>query len=98
MEKQFVRIEFDLDCKWEGLPPVYRIYVNDEMFVERTWSWVNCYLTEILQVNAEPGIYRVKVEHVGPDLANFIMANRQVAHGPARWIDGEYVEIKHAST
>lgn len=93
-----MRIEFDLDCEWEGLPPVYRIYVNDEMFVERTWSWVNCYLTESLQVRAEPGMYRVRVKHVGPDLANFVISNRKIAHGPARWIDSTDVEIKHASS
>ena len=54
METVFVKAKFDIDCDWEGLAPVYRIYVNDELFAERTYTWVDQYLTEILQIEAPP--------------------------------------------
>jgi hypothetical protein len=39
MSKKFVRVLADVDCEWEGLMPSYRVYVNDELFAERTWRW-----------------------------------------------------------
>jgi len=29
-------ITFDLYCKWEHFPPVYRLYFDDELMAERT--------------------------------------------------------------
>jgi hypothetical protein len=31
MNKEFVRVIATVDCKWEGLPPTYRVFVNDEL-------------------------------------------------------------------
>jgi hypothetical protein len=90
----FVKAVFDLDCDWEGLPPVYRIYVNDELFTERTWRWTEHYLEEILQIQAAPGRYRVRVEPVGPNLARFLADNHRVEHGPGQWLDSEILEIR----
>ena len=39
MEKQFVKIELDVFAKWQNKPPMYRIYVNDELFNERNYNW-----------------------------------------------------------
>jgi len=87
MDTHFVRAVFDLDCKWEGIPPVYRIYVNDEMFTEREWDWAdNIYLTQILQIQAPPGKYDVRIETVEPCLAEFCIHNNRVEQGPARWV------------
>jgi hypothetical protein len=55
MDKKFVRVVADVDCEWEGWNPVYRVYVNDELFAERTWRWTDCYLEENLQIRSEPG-------------------------------------------
>jgi hypothetical protein len=90
---QYCRATFDLDCHWEGLPPVYRVFVNGELFSEREWRWTDCYLTEILQISAPPGRYVVRVEPVGPNLATFSTRNHQVEHGSARWIDSQHLEI-----
>ena len=84
---------FDLDCEWEGLPPTYRIYVNDELFAERTWTWVDHYLTEMLQISAPPGVYQVRVEPVSPHLSKFTATNHKVEYGPGCWRDPAHVEI-----
>lgn len=91
MHRKFVKLLLDIHCNWEEKPPVYRIYVNDELFSERTFYWKDSYLQEILQIEAEPGIYLVRLEPVGQ--GNFSVKNRQVELGPARWIDDTAVEI-----
>lgn len=93
METEFVQARFDIDCDWEGLPPVYRVYVDDELFAERTWRWTEHYLRENLQIVAPPGRYRVRIESVGPNLANFRVGNHDIKFGPACWVDTETLEI-----
>jgi hypothetical protein len=90
---EFVRAVFDLDCDWEGLPPVYRIYINDELFAEREWRWTDCYLQEILQIQAPPGRYTVRIDPVGPQIARFHTNNHRVEHGPGSWLDNNTLEI-----
>ena len=98
MDTVFVKAFFDLDCEWEGLPPTYRVYVNDELFAERSWIWTDCYLSEMLQIQAPPGRYEVRVEPVGPNLARFTVANHRVEYGPAHWIKkGRVLEIRDES-
>lgn len=97
MKTQFVKASFDLDCDWEGLPPVYRIYVNDELFTEREWTWTDHYLTETLQIEAVPGEYSVRVEPVGPCIAKFTVTNNQIGHGSAVWRGESTLEIHDAS-
>jgi hypothetical protein len=95
----FVRAVFDIDCDWEGLPPVYRVFVNDELFTERTWIWTDQHLQEILQIQAVPGRYRVRVESVGPSLSQFRVWNHRIEHGPAAWVKkASHIDIYHEST
>lgn len=91
----FVKIFFDIDCKWKGTAPSYRVFVNDELFAERTFIWHDAYLTEMLQIEAEPGQYRVRVESV--DGGKFRLSNHLVEIGPARWIDENTIEIFNES-
>ena len=94
MDTVFVKALFDIDCDWEGLPPSYRVYVNDELFAERTWTWTDCYLTEMLQIQAPPGRYRIRIEKVGPSLAEFRTANPRIEYGPAVWVKkGSCIDI-----
>lgn len=98
MDTVFVKAWFDLDCEWEGLPPIYRVYVNGELFAERTWIWTEHYLSEMLQIQAPPGRYEVRVEPVGPNLARFITSNHTVEDGPADWTKkGHVLEIRDES-
>ena len=83
MNKKFVRVLADIHCDWEGLDPTYRLYVNEELFAERTYAWPNCYLEEMLQIEAEPGKYKLRWELVPPHLAQLDVQNVRVDLGPA---------------
>jgi hypothetical protein len=82
MTKQFVRVLADVDCEWEGLAPTYRLYLDDELFAERTWHWTDSYLEENLQIEAEPGEYQLRWELVPPHLAQLRVENIRVDYGP----------------
>ena len=82
MNKKFVRVLADVDCEWEGLNPVYRVYVNDELFAERTWYWGDSYLEEMLQIEADPGEYYIRFDLVRPHLAQLTVKNIRVDFGP----------------
>jgi hypothetical protein len=84
MTTQFVRVVYNIACKWEGLPPIYRVYVNDELFTERTWIWPDdIYLNEEIQIEAEPGDYNIRYELVPPNLAELVLGHPVVDYGPA---------------
>jgi hypothetical protein len=83
MTKQFVRVLCDVDCEWESFNPIYRAYVNDELFAERTWRWTDMYLQEALQIEAEPGEYTIRFELVPPCLARLTVTNMRVDYGTA---------------
>ena len=87
MTKKFVRINSRVDCSWEGLDPVYRLYVNDELFAERTWRWAGMYLEESLQIEAVPGTYQIRYELVEPHLANLEIGELTVKYGDAEIVD-----------
>ena len=84
MTTQFVKLLCDVSCNWEGLQPVYRAYVNDELFAERTWIWDNdIYLEEQFQIEAEPGEYQIRYELTPPHLAQLTVSNMRVSYGSA---------------
>jgi len=93
MNKKFVRVLADVHCDWEGLNPIYRVYVNDELFAERTWRWTDSYLEEMLQIEAEPGKYTLRWELVPPHLAQLTVENIRVDHGPANIKNNELLRI-----
>ena len=78
----FVKLNVDLKCQWEGLAPDYRIYINEELFAERTYQWSEpFYLCEVLQVEAEKEhIYNVRLEPFGPQLAEFKFVNPRIEY------------------
>lgn len=94
----YVQVLCDVACEWEGLPPTYRLYVNDELFAERTWNWdSDYYLEEMIQVEAEPGKYRIHYELVPPHLARLTVNNFRVEHGSARVKQDGYLRIDNES-
>jgi hypothetical protein len=98
MQTEFVQIKFDVYCSWRDTPPVYRIFVNDELFVERTYIWRDEYLSEMLQISAPPGQYKIQLKPLHKKTGKIRVENRTIDHGPGRWIDNETVEITNAST
>lgn len=93
MSKKFVRVLADVYCDWEGLNPVYRLYVNDELFTERTWRWTDAYLEEVLQIEADPGTYALRWELVPPHLAQLSVTNFRVEFGPAQVENNQSIRI-----
>lgn len=93
MTKKFIRVLADVDCEWEGLTPTYRVYVNDELFAERTWKWEDCYVEEMLQIEADPGTYNLRWELVPPHLAQIQVTNVRVDYGPGNIKNNETLRI-----
>lgn len=94
MTRKFVRVLADVSCDWEGLDPNYRVYVNDELFTERTWIWTNEYLEEMLQIEAEPGEYTIRWELVPPHLAQLTVDNLRVDFGPGVAVNSQTIRIE----
>ena len=79
--KQFVRVLCDVNCAWTGAPPIYRVYVDDELFAERTWNWIDVHLEEMLQIEAEPGEYTISYELANSTGAILTVTNMRVDFG-----------------
>ena len=94
MARQFVILLADVHCFWEGLSPIYRAYVNDELFAERTWFWTDSYLEEMFQIEAEPGEYHIRYELVAPHLATLTAKNLRVDYGPGS-VNGNILRINN---
>lgn len=91
MDTKFVKVQ--LDIHGDTLGSMYRIFVKDELFAERTWIWESQYLEEVLQISAPPGLYEVQLVPVESHSGGFFITNREVVHGPAQWIDNNILEI-----
>jgi len=84
MTQQFVRVLADVHCDCApDQRPIYRLYVDDELFTERTWIWENVYLEEVMPRLAEPGDYVIRYELVPGTTAGLNIQNLRVAEGSA---------------
>jgi hypothetical protein len=84
MTQQFVRVLADVHCDCApDQRPIYRLYINNELFTERTWIWENVYLEEVIPILAEPGDYVVRYELVPGTTAGLNIQNLRVAEGSA---------------
>jgi hypothetical protein len=95
MQTEFVVVECDVHCLNQGKKPVYRAYVNDELFTERSWIWNDCYLNESFQIQAPAGRYQIRYEFL--DGSEFETRNWRVVAGPAGINQQGSLEIHHAS-
>ena len=96
MHKEYVRVVCNVYCRWEGLPPNYRVYVNDELFTERTYIWHNKYLEESVSIEALPGDYVVRYELHGN--GTLTAKNPRVTIGTAEFVDNNTLRIPHESS
>jgi hypothetical protein len=69
------------------------LYVNDELFSERTWIWTDSSLEENLQIDAEPGEYTIRYELIEPNLATLKIGSLSVDYGPAEIVDNTHFRI-----
>jgi hypothetical protein len=94
MKSTFVKLNVDLHCDWKKTPPPYRLYVNDELFTERTYIWGGTqYLQEIISLSAPPGRYSLRIDNLGDSDCKFKLRNLSVETGPATVLDSKTVEI-----
>jgi len=82
--KYYIRVEADVYCHWNEEPPVYRVYVDDELFAERTFIWCGSYAVETIQLQVSAGKYAIKFEKLGRNSADFRVDNLRVVRGPGR--------------
>jgi hypothetical protein len=70
------------------------VYVNDELFTERTYNFTDCYLQEMLQIEAPEGNYKIRCEIVPPAFAHLRVENMHVDLGPGS-IKGNTLRIRN---
>ena len=100
MGKHFVKVRCNICVDWTRHPPVYRGYVNDELFTERTYDWsTDFYLIETLQLQVDPGKYAIKFHLVDDSYATLKVENMHVVEGPASIKSGWLLRVgDNAST
>ena len=98
MTAEHVLVKCDVYCDWSDQPPVYRLFVNDELFTERTYIWKQQYLEELIPVYAEPGEYHIRYELVPPSQGTLVTKNLRVSSGPGAIVNNVLKVIAHAST
>lgn len=78
-----IDIQFDLWCKWAKAPPTYRLYCDNDLLTERTYTFDNkqAFVRELAKVVLEPGEHEFVVENLHPELGMFELRNI--------WIDGK---------
>jgi hypothetical protein len=65
----YVSLTVDVYCNRSEGEPTYRIYVDDEMLTERSWTWpgYEVFIRENIEVNVEPGAHRLYVRECNCD-------------------------------
>jgi len=60
------KLEVDVHAHWSDNPPIYRLYVNDEMFSERTFGWPSyqIYIKEHMCCELETGVHTLRLENL----------------------------------
>ena len=76
-----VDIQFDLYCKWSKAPPSYRLYCDDDLLTERTYTFDNrkAFVRELSKVELPVGEYEFVLENLHPELGTFDIRNIWIA-------------------
>lgn len=74
---QDLRIEVDVYCDWQTEPQAYRLYINNDLFTERTYIWrnPNQWVREILIAGLESGEHTITLEPVNSEFRGFRLLN-----------------------
>jgi hypothetical protein len=85
MQTKSIQVQCDVYCRWDGNDTRYRLYVNDELFTERSWIWNDkeYYLEEVITIEAPPGQYEIKYELLEPTHSKLGIKNMRVTSGTA---------------
>ena len=94
MKTRFILVHFDVECVRGIVEPKYRIFVNNELFTERSWIFKdNEYLEEMLQIEAPPGKFPIRVELVNPRAGKVTAKNFRISKGIARITPDGVLEV-----
>lgn len=60
------KLAVDVYGHWTETPPIYRIYVDEEMLVERTFGWPSYqnYIREHMYCDLETGVHTLRLENL----------------------------------
>ncbi len=60
------KLEVDVYSHWSENPPIYRIYIDNEMLVERTFGWPSYqnYITEHMYCDLDTGVHTLSLENL----------------------------------
>lgn len=74
---QDLRIEVDVYCEWQIEPQAYRLYIDNDLYTERTYIWhnPNQWVREILVAELESGEHTIKLEPVTSGFSGFKLQN-----------------------
>lgn len=63
------KLEIDVHSHWSESPPIYRIYVDNEMLVERTFGWPSYqnYIREHMYCDLDTGVHTLSLENLDSD-------------------------------
>jgi hypothetical protein len=63
------KLEVDVYGHWSDDPPIYRIYIDNEMLIERTFGWPSYqnYITEHMYCDFETGVHTLSLENLDPN-------------------------------
>lgn len=58
-------VTVEVHCHWNDNPPVYRIYVDEDLITERTFGWpgYQVYIKENIICDLNPGKHIIRVEN-----------------------------------
>lgn len=98
MQTQTVIVNCDIDMTYTGEPPVYRLYVGNELFTERTWIWSTHFLREQIVVEAPYGLYPIRYEVLPHPDAEITVNKAEVVQGPGRFRKNLGLEIHDESS
>jgi len=64
-----VQLAVDVHCDLSTDSPVYRVYVDNDLYTERTWIWPSYqnFIREHLVAELNPGQHQVRIEKVYGD-------------------------------
>ncbi len=79
-----VVVECDVTARVDSNPFRYRIFVDGELFTERTWIWTDCYLEESIPILAPAGIYPIQFQPVDQTNGRIKVRNFRVISGTGR--------------
>jgi hypothetical protein len=85
MQNYSVNVMCDVTAKVLDHPFRYRVYVNEELFAERSWIWQGAYLEEMLPILAPAGAYTIRFETVDPDHGRIKVRNYKTI-GPGKMV------------